>query len=188
MHLLIGKDEHNNMTELLKRVKNKERTAQYEFYKQFSVCIFRLVYRFVSNEQDAGSIVNAAFYKIFDNLQAFEYKDRVSTLAWMKRIAVNEALMFLRQKVHYVEMNDEVMKDMTIDIFPGDSLVIEDYYNLIRKLPEDLRTVFNLYAIEGYKHSEIALHLNISESSSRVYLMRARKLLQTFYQKINRHG
>ena len=165
------------MTELFKKLKYKDRMAQHDFYKQFSVLIFRLVYRYVSNEQDAGSIVNGAFYKMFSNISNFEYKDQV-----------NEALMFVRQKVHYIEMDDKVTNDLTIDVVPGDNLVIEDYYRLIMKLPVDLRTVFNLYAIEGYNHGEIAVMLNISESSSRVYLYRARRLLQDYLLKTSHHG
>lgn len=172
-----------DMTELFKKLKDKDRMAQHDFYKQFSVFIFRLVYRYVSNEQDAGSIVNGAFFKMFSNISNFEYKDQVSMLAWMKKIAVNEALMFLRQKIQYIEMDDKVTNDLTIDVVPGDNLVIEDYYRLIMKLPVDLRTVFNLYAIEGFNHGEIALKLNISESSSRVYLCRARRLLQDYLSK-----
>lgn len=176
------------MEELLKKLKSKDRMAQHDFYKQFSVRIFRLVYRYVSNEQDAGSIVNGAFFKMFSNIRDFEYKDQVSMLAWMKKIAVNEALMFLRQKVTFVEMDDNVTNDQVIDVGPGDNLVIEDYYRLIMTLPVELRTVFNLYAIEGFNHGEIALKLNISESSSRVYLLRARRLLQNYLLKTNHHG
>lgn len=177
------------MTEdLLKRVSNKDRKAQHEFYKLYSVRLFRLVYRYVSNEQDAGSIVNSAFYKIFNNIGDFIYTDQSGMLGWMKKITINEALMFLRQKITYTGISDEIIKDLRITEIPEDNLVLEDYYNLIRGLPEDLRTVFNMYAIEGYNHNEIALHLNISESSSRVYLMRARKLLQDYLTKTDYHG
>ncbi len=169
--------------ELLNGVKNRERKAQYEFYRQFSVRIFRLVYRYVSNEQDAGSIVNTAFYKIFNNIGEFSYRDEVSMLAWMKRIAVNEALMFLRQRVHYSEINEELLKDIPADAVIEDNLLLEDYYKMIMRLPDDLRTVFNLYALEGFNHNEISVQLKISESSSRVYLMRARKLLQKYLTK-----
>jgi RNA polymerase sigma-70 factor (ECF subfamily) len=62
----------------------------------------------------------------------------------------------------------------------------EDYYQLIRRLPHDFRTVFNLYAIDGYSHKEIAEELGIKETSSRVYLNRARKLLQEYIAEISK--
>ena len=96
----------------------------------------------------------------------------------MNKIIINEALSFLRRRISYSEIDDHHTDSMASENIPENDLLLEDYYNLIRKLPQDLRTVFNLYAIDGYPHKEIATKLNIKESSSRVYLMRARKILQ----------
>ena len=96
----------------------------------------------------------------------------------MKKIMVNETLIFLRHKYNYVEL-DDIQSDVLLSKDkPDNNLLLEEYYELIRELPYDLRTIFNLYAIEGYSHKEIAKQLNIQESSSRVYLTRARKILQ----------
>jgi len=170
--------------ELLERVRRKDRKAQHEFYQQFSVRLFRLTYRYISNEQDAGSIVNLAFFKIFDHIREFNYQDQKSMLAWMKKIVINESLIFLRQRFTYVELDRNITKELLIESLPEDHLILEDYYNLIRKLPDDLRTVFNLYALDGFSHKEIANELNIKEASSRVYLTRARKMLQNYLTKI----
>ena len=169
----------NSMTEeVINQLKRNKRKAQHEFYNKYSVQMFRLAYRYVYNEQDAADIVNSGFYKIFSNINRFIYKNELSMLAWMKKIIINEALSFLRKKFTYSELDEIPSEEMFSGEIPDTDLMLEDYYNLIRKLPDDLRTVFNLYAIEGYSHKEIAVSLNIKEASSRVYLTRARKMLQ----------
>lgn len=172
---------------LLDRIKENDRKALHEFYQKFSVRLFRLAYRYVTNEQDAGSIVNMSFYKIFSHIHEFEYKDDKSILAWMNKIVVNEALMLLRQHISYKETNESNLEKFKTDDFPEDNLALEDCYQLIRRLPDDLRTVFNLFAIDGFSHKEIAAQLNIRESSSRTYLTRARKMLQDGIIKIQAH-
>jgi RNA polymerase sigma factor (sigma-70 family) len=164
--------------ELIEQIRQNNRKAQEEFYKRYSVRMFRLTYRYVNNEQDAGSIVNTGFYKIFNSIKRFKYINEISFIAWMNKIIINEALSFLRRRISYSEIDDHQADSMASENIPENNLLQEDYYNLIRKLPQDLRTVFNLYAIDGYPHKEIATKLNIKESSSRVYLMRARKILQ----------
>lgn len=173
--------------ELLEQVRRKDRKAQKEFYQRFSVQLFRLVYRYVNNEQDAESIVNIGFFKIFNHLNGFVYQGETSMLAWMKRVVINEALMFLRQHFTYCELDESKAEDLLIESLPEDHLMLEDYYQLIQKLPDDLRTVFNLYAIDGFSHKEIASQLSIKEASSRVYLTRARKMLQDYLMKNQLH-
>ena len=168
------------MTEaLINRIKQKEKKAQEEFYKKYAIQMFRIIFRYVKNETDAGSILNMGFFKIFSKIDSLIYSNEISFIAWMKKIMINETLMFLRQDHHFINI-DTCYEELPVDVVncPDNGLIIEDYYNLIRKLPRDLRTVFNLYAIEGFSHKEIAAELNISESSSRVYLMRARAKLK----------
>jgi RNA polymerase sigma factor (sigma-70 family) len=172
----------NEMTLVLLRQKNRK--AQQQFYETYAVQMFRLSYRYVNNEQDAGSIVNIGFFRIFSNIEKFIYKDERGFIAWMRKIVINEALIFLRSRLRYIDSEDANKKIDVPQEIPENKLLLEDYYRLIRQLPDDLRTVFNLYAIDGYSHKEIADMLHISESSSRVYLMRARKKLQQFL-KVN---
>lgn len=168
------------MTEtLIHRIKQKEKKAQEEFYKKYSPQMFRLVYRYVKNESDASDVLNMGFFKIFTGINRFIYTSEISFQAWMKKIIVNESLMFLRKENRFISI-DKCCGELFFDEaeYADNGLMIEDYYFLIRQLPLNLRTVFNLYAIDGYSHNEIANELNISESSSRVYLMRARDILR----------
>lgn len=173
------------MTEILiHKICKDDKKAQKEFYFRYSTQMFCLTFRYVSNEQDAASIVNSGFYKIFSNIRDFIYNNEKSLISWMSKIIINEALMFLRQQIIYTE-SDDLIHSTSDDFLPQTKLIMEDYYNLIRELPDDLRIVFNLYAIDGYSHKEIAAKLNIKESSSRVYLTRARNMLR---QKLLNHG
>lgn len=173
------------MTEILiHKIRKDDKKAQKEFYFKYSTQMFCLTFRYVRNEQDAASIVNSGFYKIFNNIREFRYNNEKSLISWMSKIIINEALMFLRQQVIHID-SDELNHSTSNDFLPQTNLIMEDYYNLIRELPDDLRIVFNLYAIDGYSHKEIAAKLNIKESSSRVYLTRARNMLR---QKLLNHG
>ncbi|MCD4792385.1 MAG: RNA polymerase sigma factor [Bacteroidales bacterium] len=169
---------------LLAGVKRGNRKAQKEFYDKYSVRMFKLAYRYVNNETDADSIVNYGFFKIFSNLDKFIYKEERSLIAWMKKIIINEALGFLRQNTLFSDIS-EIEKESVISNVNENNLDLETYYCIIKNLPDDYRTVFNLHAIEGYSHKEISEKLDIKTSSSRVYLTRARKLLQ---EKLNKNG
>ena len=107
----------------------------------------------------------------------------------MERIVINEALMFLRKYRLHKSAETNEPADSTINPCFEEHLDSEYFYRLIRRLPGDLRTVFNMYAIDGFSHKEIARELNIKEESSRVYLTRARKILQDFLEvKLTHHG
>lgn len=163
---------------LLNSFKKNRRKTQQSFYEKYASRMFVLAYRYVHNEQDAGSIVNNGFYKIFKNIDKLSNINEEKLIAWMRRIMINEALMLLRSRAKYPEMKtaeEEVIVDVELS---DEGLVLEDYHKMIRNLPNELKTVFNLYAIDGYSHKEIAKQLVIKESSSRVYLSRARKMLQ----------
>lgn len=177
------------MTEtLILQIKQNKRKAQQKFYYKYAEQMFSLTYRYVNNEQDAGSIINIGFYKIFKNIDSFIYINEKALIAWMKKIIINEALIFLRRKINYSEIHENQLEVLHPKNISDNNLILEDYYNLIRQLPHDLRTVFNLYAIDGYSHKEIAEKMNIKESSSRVYLTRARKILQQSLTKQEVHN
>jgi RNA polymerase sigma-70 factor (ECF subfamily) len=164
--------------ELLYQVKKKKRKAQQEFYNKYSRRMFILTYRYVNNEHDAGSIVNKGFFNIFNKLNKFIYINEKALIGWMKKIMINEALIFIRNRITYDDIDQNKPDIFIATDIPESNLLLDDYYNLIKELPDDLRTVFNMYAIDGFPHKEIAEKLKIKESSSRVYLSRARKILQ----------
>ena len=175
---------HECMEEhLIKLLKKQHKRAQKQTYEMYAERMFINCLRYINNEQDAESIVNHAFYKVFMNIESFEYKGGISFEAWIRRIVINETLMFIRQNKRIQYIDDVKDIDHQVNITPSQKMEAEDYMVLIQSLPLGFRTVFNLYAIEGYSHQEIAEKLNISESTSRSQLTRAREVLK---EKIKR--
>jgi RNA polymerase sigma factor (sigma-70 family) len=170
--------------ELIRRCQKGDRPAQKALYDRFQAPMFRLCYRYVREQQEAEDILCKGFFKVFENIGHFEDRGENSLQKWITRIMVNEALMFLRK--HRMEL---VSDDQALAIPAGtrtDSAVeAEDLYNMVRALPLGYRTVFNLFAIEGFSHQEIAQQLGITEGTSKSQLSKARAMLQ---QMLNPNG
>ncbi|MBN1180927.1 MAG: RNA polymerase sigma factor [Bacteroidales bacterium] len=171
---------------IVKLLKAQHRRAQKEVYEKYAERMFVHCMRYINNEQDAESIVNQSFYKMFMHIGHFEYRDGISFEAWIKRIVINETLMFIRQNKRMDYIEDIKNLDSHDNNNTLKQLEAEEYFILIQSLPIGFRTVFNLYAIEGYSHQEIAEKLNISESTSRSQLTRAREILREKIKRIER--
>ena len=170
----------NNYLEL---VRKNDRRAQNEFYEKYAGILFKISVRYTNDEQNVSEIVNIAFFKIFKNIKKFNYIDEQHLIAWMKKIVINECLIFLRKS--NILKNEQSIDELNLkrNDLTESGLFLEDYLKMIKNLPVSIRTVFNMYAIDGYSHKEIAKYIKISESSSRTYLFRARKILQEIINK-----
>ncbi|MGB0932097.1 MAG: RNA polymerase sigma factor [Chitinophagales bacterium] len=173
------------MTEkqLITACKKGNRKAQRVLYERYAAKMFGVCRRYVHNEVDVEDTLLNAFYKIFANIHTFQNKG--SFEGWIRRIVVNEALMFLRKKKRvstlYVELSDREVEVPTAAKAQED-LQEADILKLLDELPDGYRTIFNLYVIEGYKHREIAEMLNISINTSKSQLIKARKMLRDLLQ------
>lgn len=147
-------------------------------YNNYADMMFRLCYRYIQKEEDAEEVMNDAFIKIFKAKDKFEEKFTGSFEAWMKKIMINEAISFIRRKGKFNQVDIDVQPDIESNISADEELTNEYYYKLIRLLPNGYRTVFNLFAVEGHSHKEIAELLGITESASRSQLAKARALLR----------
>jgi RNA polymerase sigma-70 factor (ECF subfamily) len=126
---------------------------------------------------EAEDVLVTAFMKVFDKIAQF--KSEGSFEGWIRRIVVNEALTHLRRNRSMYLETDLEQADREPDYSNlGDHLEAEDLLNMIREMPSGYRIVFNMYAIDGYSHKEIADHLGISENTSKSQLSRARTYLQ----------
>lgn len=149
----------------------------------YSVCR-----RYVMQLQEAEDILVCGFTKVFQKLNQF--KGQGSFEGWVRRIMVNEALTFIRRnKSMYLEVEiEKASREPDLNKL-SDQLEVEDLEKLIDQLPMGYKTVFNLYAIEGFSHKEIAEKLGISENTSKSQLSRARvhlqKLLLNAEQRMN---
>lgn len=166
-----------NEDELIKGCLRRDRNAQRLLYDTFSSKMYGLSYRYVKDSMEAEDIVVTAFTKIFNKIDQF--RGEGSFEGWIKRIVVNEALGFLRKnKPLYLETDlNRVDRDPQYNQLT-DHLEAEDLIAMIQELPTGYRIVFNLYAIDGYSHKEIAEQLGINENTSKSQLSRARLHLQ----------
>lgn len=136
----------------------------------------------------ALEITNDSFMKCFDSFKKMDQSP--SLKPWLRRITVNTAIDYYRKDKRF-QNHLEADGDTPVfdEVFAPDQLAYEDILKLFHHLPEDQHLVFNLYEVEGYSHKEVADRLEITESSSRVYLMRAKsKLRQLIHQHMKEYA
>lgn len=163
--------------ELLAACKKENPKAQALLYDKYAKKMFAICLRYIKTPDEAEDTMINAFMKAFTNIGQYEGKG--SFEGWLKRIMVNESLTYLRRnKSMYLEVEIE-KADYEPDYSSlSNHLETEDLMKMVGNLPVGYRTVFNLYAIEGYSHKEIAERLGVNINTSKSQLSRARALLQ----------
>jgi RNA polymerase sigma factor (sigma-70 family) len=163
--------------EWIEGCKKGDSTAQRKVFDHFSSKMYAVCCRYVKDKMEAEDVLVTAFTKVFDRISQF--KSEGSFEGWIRRIMVNESLTWLRQHKHMQVETDIEAADYEPDYqILEDHLQAEDLLKLIDGLPAGYKVVFNLYAIEGYSHKEIADQLGINENTSKSQLSRARVYLQ----------
>lgn len=160
-----------------------DREAQEQIFSQFSNKMLGVCRQYVKDMHHAEDLMLQGFLKVFKNLHQF--KNEGNFEGWIRKIMVNTCITYLRKK-NQLEFTDEEFHFNNMVTHNSENTSVEDIQRLIDNLPDGYKMVFNLYAIEGYKHSEIAEKLAISESTSKSQLFKARKWLQANYIKMNR--
>lgn len=173
---------HNKEKLLIKKAKESKREAQQALFERFSPKMLGVCRQYVKDLHHAEDLMLQGFLKVFTNLYQFE--DKGSFEGWIRKIMVNTCITFLRKK-NKTEFFDETYVFEEFSTENLENTNVEDIQKLIDALPDGYKIVFNLYAIEGLKHSEIAAQLGITESTSKSQLFKARKLLQENYCKMN---
>jgi len=161
-----------------------DRAAQKVLYDRLAPRMFPVCIRYVGDREQAEDILQEGFITLFTRLDT--YKGDGSFEGWARKIFVTTALMELRRK-DALKMSDdlEMARGMKTDtVTQLQSIGYKDLMKLITQLPPGFRTVFNMYAIEGYSHKEIGEILGISETTSRTQLSRARLWLQNRIKEI----
>jgi RNA polymerase sigma factor (sigma-70 family) len=166
------------LNELLNGCKRGRTAAQKAIYDRFARSLFLLCRRYVKSDACAEEVLHNGFLKFFSSLDRFVYENDGATVAWMKKIMVNECLMHLRREHSFLQVSVDDATDIPVHEDPLDSLEATEIFMLILKLPTGYRTVFNLHVLEGVPHREIAALLGISEGTSKSQLNKARALLQ----------
>ncbi|HMP99386.1 MAG TPA: RNA polymerase sigma factor [Cyclobacteriaceae bacterium] len=163
--------------ELIEGCRRHDATAQQALFNKYAAKMKALSFRYVKDQMEAEDVLIKAFMKVFEKID--QYKSEGSFEGWIRRIVVNESLTILRKKRSmFIETELEVA-DREPDFSQlSTHLEAEELLNMIAGLPPGYRIVFNMYAIDGYSHKEIAEHLGISEGTSKSQLSRARTMLQ----------
>jgi RNA polymerase sigma factor (sigma-70 family) len=168
---------------LLRNCLAGKRNAQRQLYERYVDAMYHTVKRMVVNTADTEDIVQETFVSVFQNLTS--YKGDATLGAWIKRIAINNALNHIRKNGRIRFMQIEEQPDLAVapQPWPAQGQDMRAVHQAIQQLPEGCRVVFNLYLLEGYQHQEIAQILGISASTSKSQYQRARKLLQQQLKK-----
>jgi RNA polymerase sigma factor (sigma-70 family) len=163
--------------QLIKALRREDPKAQRNVYDLYSTRMLGLCFRYVGDEMIAEDVMIEGFVKVFAKINQFNNEG--SFEGWIRRIMVNEALGHLRKQKR---LKEDTLSDDANNVpdyqLADQHLNAQEILGLIEQLPMGYRTVFNLYAIEGYAHLEIAELLGITESTSKSQLHRARAMLQ----------
>lgn len=160
----------------------KAQKALFDIYapKLYVVCL-----RYMKDQMRAQDVLQDTFVKIFAHIG--NYKSEGAFEGWLKKIAVNTCLDQLRKdKKLLTDVSlDDVSHKLAHQDYSAEKLMADDLLKLVQALPDGYRTVFNLFAIEGYSHQEIAQQLSISESTSKTQYLRARAYLKDRIENID---
>lgn len=170
-----------NDNDIVKGCVKKDAKAQQLLYQHLAPKMLAICYRYCHDRDDAKDVMHEAFMKVYNNIAKFKFNSSLET--WVTRIMINSSIDFFKKKTKTTALFDnmkseeEYDKEYEVDD-PGPEVSEETLLQLVDELPKGSRVVFNLYAIEGFGHKDIAQMLGISEGTSKSQLSRARELLK----------
>ncbi len=164
--------------ELLCACVKQDPRAQHTLYELYSPKMLTVCMRYVGDRERARDVLHDGFITVFEKIDS--YNGSGSFEGWMRRIFANTALMYLRKGdvLRFTDELSDVTKEFSVENSVMGNISSKELMRLIASMPDGFRAVFNMYAIEGYSHLEIAKELGITEGSSRSQLSRARQWLQ----------
>lgn len=169
---------------LVKKCLKGDSRAQRALFEKFAPKMLGVCMRYAKNTQQAEDVLQDGFVKVFTKLS--NYSGNGSLEGWIRRIIVNTALDEIRRNVKFQSnVNvDDVDYKLELDSHIVEGLAAEDLMKVVNDLPDGYRIVFNMFAIEGYSHKEIAMQLNISENTSKSQYSRARAYLKNKLEEL----
>ena len=173
-----------NESTLVKNCINGDPKAQRALFEMYAPKMLSVCLRYAKSREQAEDVLQDGFIKVFSNLEKFSGEGSLE--GWVRRIMVNTSLDQIRKETK-LQKNiswDDVDFKIENDSFILEGLMAEDLLKLINAMPQGYKMVFNLFAIEGYSHKEIAVELNISENTSKSQYSRARAYIQTKLEEL----
>ncbi|MFN0015579.1 MAG: RNA polymerase sigma factor [Saprospiraceae bacterium] len=173
-----------NEQELIRGCLRGSAQSQRQLYDQFAGKMYAVCLRYARSSSDATDILQEGFVKVFTKLDQFQFQG--SFEGWVRRIMINTALRsYQRQRFDYETYGYEHLPESPVEPDALASLSEAELLRLISRLPDGYRVVFNMVAIEGYSHAEVADMLGIQESTSRSQLTKARRWLCEQLETLN---
>ncbi len=165
-------------------IRNEYKSQKMLYSKYYNV-LMGICLRYCKSRVEAEDVLLTSFYRIYKNIKKFNKKGSFEN--WIKRIVVNTAIDNYRKnhKYYYNDDIDDFINHEILSETMQDNFTVEEIMSKVNELPEGSRVVFNLYTIEGYSHKEISEILNVSESTSKTQLQRAKVTLQKKLLKLN---
>ena len=164
-----------SLERLISKCKKKDVKAQGELYELYSSQLFAVSLKYSRNYVEAQDHLQDSFVAIFNKIDQYKFKGAFE--GWMKRIVINTVLQKYRGTKVYDIVNEENIKEETIEI-DNDDIHLDFLLDIVQDLPDRYRLVFNLYALDGYSHKEISELLKINIGTSKSNLARARQILK----------
>jgi RNA polymerase sigma-70 factor (ECF subfamily) len=167
--------------ELIERCRKGDRASQKALYDRYCKKMMVVCLRYSKSTIEAEDMLQEGFIRVFQGLDSFRHESKLET--WMTRIMVNTALNHHRKKLYLYPMVDVEKTNLVETEMSLAGLQLQQLLEMIQSLPQGCQVIFNLFAIEGYSHQEIAEQLGISEGTSKSQYARARKLLQDMLKR-----
>lgn len=176
--MILTIKKSNTLESLIEQCRSNNGKAQRLMYDRLSPKMMGVCRRYISDASEAETVLVTGFLKVFNKIDQFSGAGNFE--GWVRRIMVNESLLYLRKnKSMYLEVDIEEANEEPNYGQAGYLFEERELLELINNLPVGYRTVFNLYAIEGYSHKEIAEQMGINENTSKSQLSRARSMLKS---------
>lgn len=164
---------------LVQRCQLGEREAQRWLYDKYYLYLYSTVLRYVRRHHDAEDVMSEVFIRIFKNINKLKTTADHGLKRWVKTIAINEAIRFVKKKERLVYTDsEEIFEHMPVNESPIDGTNVKLIKKIINEMPIGYRTIFLMNVVEGLSHSEIAEHLDISRNTSKSQMLKARKYIQ----------
>ena len=175
-----------DLDKIIEGCQKGKRSFQKLLYDKYAPILMGICIRYANTTDEAEDVLQDSFVKIFKEIHRFEKKG--SFEGWLKRIVINTAITNYRKnqkRYNYQDIDDFNSQQHSVSMYESD-FTHEELLNIIKELPEGYRVVFNLYAIEGYKHKEIAELLGIDVATSKSQYSRAKKAIRKKMEEISK--
>ncbi|MBC7388170.1 MAG: RNA polymerase sigma factor [Opitutaceae bacterium] len=176
-------------SELISKVRKGDALAQKQLYQLLAPTLFATCLRYTKSRYEAEDFLQDSFVKIFQNINTFRSDGPIA--AWARRITVNTVIEEFKKRdllreSHDLQTHGNHLADNSVNVLSD--LSCQDLRNLINKLPNGKKVVFNLFVLDGYNHKEIAELLNITEGTSKSQLAKAKELLAEMHRTQNENA